>query len=180
MSSFFAYLWNDPVWSKVIAGLIVALILWLTPFTRTRLTAAFWALIRSKNSVLEPVVNVIHVIATPPDGSSRTFPLKLYATFRNDSEVMIDVRVLSYKPGFVRQREFAEGVLTVELRQEHFYPHDIAANRIAVLPKQRFKAWIGVDESTQEASKINSYSGVLGTLTLSINGKPTPFDLRRT
>lgn len=178
--SIFNKLWNDQVWSKVIAGLIVALIVGLVPFTRTRLKAVFWALLRPQRPDVEPAVTLTHVVATPPDGSIRVFPLKLYATFRNDSEVMIDVRVLNYKSAFVRQREFAEGVLTIELLQEHFYPHDIAANRIAVLPKQRFMAWIGVDESANEASKINSFSGVLGTLTLSINGKPTPFDLRRT
>jgi hypothetical protein len=182
------YLWNDPVWNKVIAGLFVAFILWVVPPIRTRLKAAFWAFLRPQKrdaapvvpvTHVEPVVIVTHVVATPPDGKTRVFPLKIYATFRNDSHVMIDVRVLSYTPMFVRQKEFAEGVLTVELRQENFYPQDIGASRIAVLPGQKFKAWIGVDETTQEASKINSHPGVLGTLTLSINGKPTPFDLRR-
>jgi hypothetical protein len=177
--SILAKIWSDPVWSKVVAGLIVALIVWLIPFTRSRVAAAFWALLHPQKPDVEPVVKVTHVIATPPDGSTRIFPLKLYVTFRNDSEVMADVRVLSYKSEVFKQRELAEGVLTVELLQDNFYPRDFAVNRIAVLPKQRFKAWIGLDEVINEASKINSFTGVLGTLTLSINGKTVPFDLRR-
>ncbi len=192
--SIFTRIWNDQVWSKVIAGLIVAGILGLLALITARLRVAYpvpvWALLSVATVLIfsaiwlyprrpNPIVHVTNVVATPPDGSILGFPLKLYVTFRNDSKEMIDVRVFDYKPAFVQQKEFAEGVLTIELRQENWYPHDFGATRIAVLPGQKFKAWIGVDESKHEASGINSFPGVLGTLTLFINGQHKSFDLRR-
>jgi hypothetical protein len=187
----FKRIWTDPVASQVIAGIILAMLAvgravyrenFMKPYP-VPLWAIFliafvfvrtWSLFVRKR---KPKISVQSVVATdPPSGVQLTYPVKLYVTCRNDSKFAIDVRMLEYKPKLVQHRQFVPGVVQILIGQA-WLPSDHGVERIAVLPGQLFKAWIGVDERQCDAVKVNGLKGRIGTLVLSVNDRPIPFEL---
>jgi hypothetical protein len=197
-------IWHDPVWSKVIAGVILALLaaawatgahfgLWpqllgtypirvwllLLLVAVTLLSLVF--LLSGRNTVLsaakernrpdlEPNITKIDVLTVPPDkGLTLSFPLKCYVQLRNDSALCADVGLLEYRPGTVTLKSFAVDALQLKLR--NWVPVDHGLERIAVLPGQLFRAWIGADDSKFNAVQVNELRGRIGTLVFSVNGK---------
>ena len=164
--------WNDPVWSKVIAGLIVpALLAILALGRRQRFREAIGVFLGHRRAP-KPVITVINITAPPINPSPPTplrYPLKCYVEMRNDSVSMIDVQVSNYHENAVPIKKLVLHVLQV--RFNRWFPEPDGAERIAVLPKQLFQAWIGIDEATFTNSQIMKLRGKIGTLVLSVNGQ---------
>jgi hypothetical protein len=176
-------LWDDPVWSKVIATGVIALIAGIgTIFNWWR--AGFWRVVSllGRTHRLEPNIAVVNVrISTPdPNGPRWTYPLKCYVTLRNASTECADVRLSDYKPHTVSLRDLPLEVLQLRFR-ERWWPKPDGVDRIAVLPNQSFRAWIGLDETVLSEAQANELlsRGQIGTVVFSINDKPVSIELRR-
>ena len=77
----------------------------------------------------------------------RGYPLKVYCEMRNNNLVnCADVRVVGYRPDTVHLKKFETDVLQLKIRK-WWYPDDQGVDRVAVLPGQQFRAWVGVDEN---------------------------------
>lgn len=192
-------LWNDPVWSKVIAGLILAALtaiaglswqplgIWLLGATPTPNWILFMMclvlvcettilLAIARRRAPNPPAVPIHVV---PIGDTdvvedktpgRGYPLKAYRTMRNDSIQPVDVRVADYRVGTVDLKKFVTDVLQVKLR-EWFPDKGDGLERVAVLPGQQFKAWVGADEKKYTKDQLDRLRGRIGTLVLMVNGE---------
>jgi hypothetical protein len=201
------WIWHDPVWSKVIAVAIVTLFgatgvhfdWWrrlLIPYTipawllalliaLTFLSLALFLWKRHQfgeatkdrtESELESNITKIDITIPPVDKSrSLTYPLKCSVQLRNDSATCADVRISAYRPGTVTLKAFVIDVLQIKLRD--WTPSDHGVDRLAVLPGQLFRAWIGVDDSKFTADQLNLLRGKIGTLVLLVNGKQVNIDL---
>jgi len=126
------WLWNDNVWSKVIAGLILAAI--LGAFKKPRA----WAL----RTFITPKLTKTGDWTSEHPGA--TYPLKHYVEMKNDSWRMMHVRLSAYTPAAVTLKKFVFGGLTIQLGNE-WCPPQHSVERIAVLPGQSCRAWLGVD-----------------------------------
>lgn len=124
----------------------------------------------------EPNIKVVDITIPPQNPALRlTFPLKCYVTLQNESTECIEVRVSEYRPRKVTLKQFVLGVLQVNLRGWH--PTTDGVDRIAVLPQQSFRAWIGLDEKKFSDVQANELRGEIGTLVFLVDGKPVPIDL---
>jgi hypothetical protein len=170
-------IWNDPVWSKVIGGLIVALVLAILAAMRgDRFKRAMRILfgheeIPKAEPSSKPKITLINVECPPIDlnpSQPITYPLKVYVEMRNDSAYAIDVRVLDYKRNAVQAKHVVLGALQVKFNR--WFPGPDSAERIAAHPGQLFRAWIPVDETGSFSnSVVKSLRGKIGTLVLSVN-----------
>jgi hypothetical protein len=124
----------------------------------------------------EPNITVLDISIPPPDESKTlTYPLKCYVTLRNDSAACADVRISNFKPGAVLHKKFVTDVVQLKLRE--WSPSDHGLERVAVLPGQQFRAWIGVDEDQFNPEKVRSLQGRIGTLFFVVNGKTVPVNI---
>lgn len=101
--------------------------------------------------------------------------MKCYAEMRNDSRSTIDVQVSHYRANAVPIKKMVLSVL--QTRFNRYFPEPDGAERIAVLPRQLFRAWIGIDEAKFTDSQIMNLRGKIGTLVLSVNGEHVNIDL---
>jgi hypothetical protein len=163
MPEWLKYAWNDSVWSKVIAGLIVAVIV------ASLKTPRGWIL-----RLLAPKLANVHAWASEQPGA--TYPLKYYVEMRNDSRRMMDVRLLTFSPNTVTLKRFIVDSLQLRLRDE-WVPTKHSVERIAVLPGQSCRAWLGVDESKFSKTQLDSLTGKIGKLTVKVNWRSKSFDL---
>jgi hypothetical protein len=116
-------------------------------------------------------IKVVEVTIPSQDPTLKlTYPLKCYVELRNDSTECADVRVSEYKQQTVTLKKFTPDVLQVKLRE--WYPQRDGIDRVAVLPGQLFRAWVGVDEAKFNENQIRGLRGKIGTLVFSVNGKP--------
>ncbi|MGA2675255.1 MAG: hypothetical protein ABSE99_18760 [Terracidiphilus sp.] len=203
MPSWVKNLWNDPVLSKVIGGLITGGILalcaelvpsiWGIRFT-LKYCVPLWLVIalclvvfilsillapRSSLKTDGISLQLKHMGTSAPDPDPNykiDFPLKCWWTFRNDSESAIDVTFWEFVGRSVKVKSQAVGILQVQMIQQ-WLPVDHGVAHVAVLPGQLFKGWIAPDEAQYTAAQIRSHFGHLGTLTLKINGKLMEFEL---
>lgn len=172
-------IWNDPVWSKVIGGLIVSLLLAILAAMRGRLALATRVLFgvaevpKAELPIAKPKVTLINVDCPPIDqnpAQKLTYPLKCYVEMRNDADYAIDVTMVDYKTNTVPARQIVLGVLQVKFNR--WFPVPDSWDRIAAHPGQQFRAWIAIDEKGSFTnSAINSLRGKIGTLVLSVNGE---------
>jgi hypothetical protein len=194
-------LWHDPVWSKVIAAIIVALgaalYAWIGQhWFPTIITFNWWFFAIALLGVLgglvggffifpkltqsEPNIKATSVrITTAPPDTQLTFPLKCYATLRNDSkDKCADVQLSGYKPYALSISELPLNVLQVRIGGQ-WHPAPDGASRIAVLPEQTFRAWIGLDHKqyNKEFARELLLKGRIGTLIFKVDGKPVNIDL---
>jgi hypothetical protein len=189
-------IWHD-VLSRVIAGVIFALLatVWAAvhfdwwprllntypiPFWMLVLIAltffSFCFLFSRRRPEFKPIITKIDVLAVPPDkGLTLSFPLKCYVQLRNDSVIYADVTLVEYRPGAVTLKTFVVDALQLKLR--NWAPTDHSLERIAVLPGQLFRAWVGVDDSKFNAGQVNEQRGRIGTLVFSVNGKRVDINL---
>jgi len=58
-----------------------------------------------------------------------------------------------------------------------WFPQPDGVDRIAVLPQQLFRAWVGIDETKFKQDQVNQLRGRIGTLALMVDGKPVDIDL---
>ena len=69
-------------------------------------------------------------------------------------------------------------VLSVlQIKFNRYFPEPDSAERIAVLPRQLFRAWIGIDETKFTDTQIMNLRGKIGTFVLSVNGEHVNLDL---
>lgn len=179
--------WNDPVWSKVIGGVILAAILaiggLLAPVRTFLLTGSpvphwmavlLFLILGFEMVILLALVSTRTVRITPVgevdivEHPGAHFPLKVYRTMRNDSTDCVEVLLKDYVAKAVSLKKFVTGVLQVKLRE--FCPVEEGVERIPVLPGQQFKAWVGADEKFTKV-QLEQLRGKIGTLVFAVNGR---------
>jgi hypothetical protein len=171
--------WNDPVWSKVIGGLIVPLLIAGFAAIRGRLSLAVRVLFglaevpNAELPVAKPKVSLINVDCPPIDPNPPqplTYPLKCYIEMRNDAQYAVDVKMIDYRRNAIQAKQVVFGVLQVKFNR--WFPVPDAAERIAVYPGQPFRAWIPIDEKGSFTnSAVLSLRGKIGTIVLTVNGE---------
>jgi hypothetical protein len=159
--------WHDSVWSKVIAGIIIASL------------ASIWAAIRfglleRLRSYNKPKLTKIDVQVSPQPG--KAYSLKVYVQLRNDFRKCVEVSLSEYRPEKITLKHFVPGTLQI-LFQPKWVPEPEAAERVAVLPGQMCRAWVGVDESKFNVDQVSAVIGALGILVLKVNRKDLPIQL---
>ena len=154
--------WNDPVWSKVIGGVITAVILAISRLLKW--PKRFWV----------PRLRKTHVHASEQAGAM--YPLKYYIEVVNDSRKCVEVRVSEFIGNAVSLQKFVQNTLQV-MFDGKWFPTDLATETVALLPNQRCRAWIGVDSTKFTRADLERLEGRIGILTLTANGKKLPFHL---
>jgi hypothetical protein len=208
MAAVMKRLWNDPVWSKVIAQGIIWIILGIVALSALILAWLgihfdWWAasllavalllgglgglaggfLIFRKQHQLPPNITKVGARIEIPDLNSRplTFPLKCRVTMRNDSTECADIRFSDYaNSNTIRsKKDLPAEVLQLRFR-ERWWPEPDGVDRISVLPHQQFRAWVGLDETMLSVDRATQLLliGEIGTLVLSVNGMPVPIPLK--
>jgi|ERR1035437_415749 hypothetical protein len=104
------------------------------------------------------------------------YPLKYYVEMRNDSSKCIEVRVFNYIPEKINLRSFPPEVMQVRFHTKWF-PTDPSTDRVAVLPGQLCKAWIGIDDKKFTEAQVRDATGSIGILIVSANNKHVSFEL---
>jgi hypothetical protein len=179
-----AVVWNDPVWSKIIAAGVLALIGVIGTFFNWW-RAGFKRLMSLLGRIyrLEPNIKLVNVaISTPsPSDPPRQYPLKCYVTLQNSSSECAEIHLSDYKPetALAAVKAFPLEVLQLRFGQR-WWPNPDGVDRIAVLPRQMCRAWIGLDEQKLNEAQANRLLllGQLGTLVVSVNGKPVSILLK--
>ena len=124
-----------------------------------------------KAKIAKVAVNII-----PVDKSKTlTYPLKCYVQLRNNSATCADISLFEYTPNTVTLKAFVLDVLQLKMRD--WTPSDQGLDRLAVLPHQLFRAWIGVDENKFNADQLERLRGKIGTLVFLVNGERVNIDL---
>ncbi len=162
-------IWNDPVWSKVIGGLIVIAISGVVGLVGkvSGLPKRFWQpALRKTNAYVSDQSAVEGIL----------YPLKYYIEAVNDSRKCIEVRVWDYSPNAVMLQKFVPGSLQA-MMPDGWHPKPNATDSVALLPNQRCRAWIAVDATKFTASQVDTLEGKIGVLTLTANGNRIPFKL---
>lgn len=157
-------LWNDSVWSKVIAALIIFVASSILSIVTSVKLKWIW---RVKLTMTNRGVS-----SQPGAG----YPLKYYIEMRNDSVKSIEVKLLSYSPKAISVKSFPPEVMQVRFHSKWF-PPDQGADKVAVLPGQLCRAWIGIDEGKFKEEQVKMASGSIGTLVVSANNKRLSFEL---
>jgi hypothetical protein len=154
-------LWKDPVWSKVIAAAIMGVMAsvwvsirfhWLGRFKR------FW----------NPTLTKTNVRLSEQPG--KMYPLKYYVEFRNDLAKCVEVSLSGYHASKIALKRFVPNTIQLSLNGS-WLPEHVGVDRIALLPGQTCRAWIGIDETKFNASQVTTLEGSLGVLTVKVNKK---------
>ena len=165
-------LWSDAVGSKVIAGLITALIIFLV--------GSIWAAVkfkwRERLSRLWSIRLSMINAGVSPQPWAPGYPLKYYIEMRNDSSKCLAVGILRYIPNTITVKSFPPEVMQVRFNTK-WYPLDTAVDKVAILPGQMCRAWIGIDEAKFNEGQVNAAVGRIGTLVVSANKKHFSFEL---
>jgi hypothetical protein len=183
-------IWHDPVWSKVIATVILggisAIAAVIFPTIREFLGASslvpHWALLSAALLFLAIILAVaqrskprvkitqtdVSILEDPTPG--RSFPLKVYCEMRNDSHRAVNVRLCPYIPDAVKVTRFTPGALQLKF-PTGWLPQPDGLERVAVLPEQTFKAWVAPDETLFNKASLDGLRGQIGTLVLNVDGQ---------
>jgi hypothetical protein len=195
-------LWHDPVWSKVIAAVIIALgsalYAWVGTHWLPEIVNFNWwffgiallgvlgglvggYLISRQLDQSKPNITTTscRISPSPSPDTELKFPLKCYITLRNTSTKSADVQLSDYKSTAVTIDEFPFNVLQVQLGG-HWFPNPNGASRIAVLPDQTFRAWVGLDHRnySREFARELLIKGRIGTLVFLVDGKKFNINLK--
>ena len=101
--------------------------------------------------------------------------MKYHVEMRNDSARSVEVRLSNYHHKKVTLKSFPPEVMQVRFNNKWF-PVD-PVDRVAVLPGQLCRAWIGLDEGKFNETQVNAATGSIGTLVVSANKKHISFEL---
>jgi hypothetical protein len=80
------------------------------------------------------------------------------------------MRLYEYTPRKVTLKQFVPEVLQVRLRDK-WYPMPDGVDRVALLPAQLCRAWVGLDEKKFDKEQVEKSLGQIGTLVFTINGE---------
>jgi hypothetical protein len=162
-------IWNDPVWSKVIGGLIVIAVSGTVGILGrlSGLPKRFW----------QPTLRKTHgYVSDQSETTGVLYPLKYYIEAINDSRRCIAVRVADYAPSAVTLQKFVPDTLQA-MMPDGWHPKPNTTDSVALLPNQRCRAWVGIDATKFTKNQVETLEGKIGTLTLTANGKKVPFVL---
>ena len=120
-------------------------------------------------------IRVVH-IAVEYNPTWEGYPLKCYVTFQNNASGTIEVNLYDYTPRYVTLKQFVPEVLQVRLRDK-WYPRPDGVDRVALLPTQLCRAWIGLDEKKFDKNQVEKSLAHIGTLVFTINGERQSIDL---
>jgi hypothetical protein len=154
--------WNDSVWSKVIGGVITAVILGSSRILEW--PKRFWV----------PRLRKTHTHASEQIGAM--YPLKYYLEVVNDSRKCVEVRVSEFVGDAVNLQKFVQSTLQI-LFDGKWFPTDLATEAVGLLPNQRCRAWVGVDAKKFTKADLERLEGKIGILMLTANGHKIPFRL---
>jgi len=201
MSKLIRIVWNDPVWSKVIAVAIVAVTgalwarysesgskvltypvpLWtvvasaLAAFLATALVMILWR--GSSPYAFAPELKLTSSWVSVADPAARvSFPLKCHFQLRNDSKGAVQVSMLDYEPDKVQARSVPMAVFQIQFGQE-WVPSKNPVSKVAVLPGDLVQGWVGLDDRRYNQVQAEALRGHLGTLVLNVNGERKKYNL---
>jgi hypothetical protein len=154
-------LWKDPVWSKVISAAILAVI------------ASVWASLKFHwlgrlKGFWKPTLTKANVRLSEQPG--KMYPLKYYVELRNDLTKCVEVSLSAFQPDTIELKRFVPTTIQLSLNGS-WLPEREGVDRIALLPGQMCRAWIGIDESKFNAAQITRLEGSLGVLVVKVNKK---------
>jgi len=133
---------------------------------------ALWPEFEAVFTTIEPNIHLMTVDITfslaDPQGRKLTYPLKGYVELQNSSMSSIDVRLSEYLPEQVTLKQFVSDVLQVNIAG--WCPQPDGVGHLSVLPGQRFRGWVGFDETKFTQEQVKALRGKIGTLVFSING----------
>jgi hypothetical protein len=100
-------------------------------------------------------------------------------TLRNDSKECAEVRLSEYKPKAVPAKDFPLNILQVRFGQQ-WYPQPDGVERVALLPSQLCRAWIGLNEQLFKAEQARRLllTAKVGTVVFLVNGRPVNVELK--
>jgi hypothetical protein len=111
-----------------------------------------------------------------PQPWAQGYPLKYHVEMRNDSSKSLEVRLSNYKAKAITLKSsFPPEVMQVRFNNRWF-PSE-PTDRVAVLPGQLCRAWIGMDDTKFTEAQLSTARGNIGTLIISANGKQVSFEL---
>jgi hypothetical protein len=128
------------------------------------------AVVATVPSAAQPRISLVTASVTQANpADQRTYPVKIRAEFRNDSQSCIDVSIAGFTAGAVTLEKLVTSVLQLKI-ESSWLPLD-EAERIAVLPGQMFRLWLGVEKARfTSAEQVTRLLGAVGKLMLMVNG----------
>jgi hypothetical protein len=162
-------IWNDPVWSKVIGGLIVIAVSGILGLLGkvSGFPKRFW----------QPALRKTHAyVSDQSETADIEYPLKYYIEAINDSRKCVAVRVSDYASNAVTLQKFVPNTLQA-MMPDGWHPRPNTTDSVALLPNQRCRAWIGIDATKFTKNQVEALEGRIGTLTLTANEKKISFEL---
>jgi hypothetical protein len=164
----FDNIWNDPVWSKVIGGLIVVIL--------TAIAGGISKLSGWPKRFWDPALRKTHAYVSDQSQSGASYRLKYYLELVNDSKKCVAVTVSEFGPNTVTLQKFVPNTLQLMI-DGNWLPTPNSTEAVALLPRQRCRVWIGIDSAKFTAPQVEGLAARLGTLILTENGKKVPFAL---
>jgi hypothetical protein len=129
---------------------------------------SFESFLKTIEASIREVDRKITFSLTDPQGRDLNYPLKCYVDLINQSKDCIDVSLTDYVERSLPLKQFVPGVLQVDLGG--WYPRPGGVRRLAVLPGQLFRVWVGFDEERYKKREVEKRRGEIGTLVFSVNG----------
>lgn len=157
--------WSN-VWNKVTASIIFAIIAAI--FTELRFR--WWERLIARWSVKVTMTN-----STIGYQAGAGYPLKCHVEIRNDFSKCVEVRVVDYVAKNITLKSFPPEVMQLRFSNKWFPPDP--EDKVAVLPGQLCRAWVGFDDTKFSEAQLNAARGSIGTLVVSANGKQFRFEL---
>jgi hypothetical protein len=124
----------------------------------------------------KPNIQVIGEVLVE-ESPDRDYPLKIRRQLRNDAMDVANVGISRYEGIAVDAKQpWPTAILQLEFERDwHPIPH--GSDRIAVLPGQKFRFWIGADEERFNKTQLEKLRGRIGTMVLLVNGEPVNVQL---
>jgi hypothetical protein len=111
------------------------------------------------------------------EDATAAYSLKMRVFLRNDSPMVVDVRVLNYVHTRVpAQQPLPLATLQLNL-QNKWLPDPICEEEIAVLPGHLFRTWLGFDPKIVSKTQLEERLGSLGQLSLLVNDETIELQL---
>jgi hypothetical protein len=166
MRGWLLWAWHDPVWSKVITTMIIAV------GASTGAAIKFQLVGRLKN-YFSPKLTKVNARLSEQVG--KTYPLKYYVEFRNDFRKCIEVSLSEYRPGMIDIQVFVP--TTMQIFFITWVPEQEGVDRVALLPGQKCRLWIAIDPNRFTANQVKAAVGKMGELVVKVNKKDFPVQL---
>lgn len=126
--------------------------------------------------IFKPKLEMLDISSSfEPKPYAHRFPFKCTVTLRNESPETIDVRAIRYEQELIGLKDFSSQALKIKF-DSTWCPSEESVTRLAVLPSQEFRVWVGLDERLDE-NYIRERHGRMGKLILSVNNTEFPIQI---